>query len=83
MKMIKTDSILYVKVAAVAALLFIGGNLNAGETEKKQNDAKAETEVSTVTKNTQAGEDKDKKTTTFKPTEEVSADQAVAFPTDI
>jgi hypothetical protein len=83
MKIIKTDFIVYLKLATVAVLLFAGGNLNADETEKKQKDIKAETKISTDTKNTKTGKDTDKKTKTFKPTEEVSADQAVAFPTDI
>ena len=83
MKIIKTDFIVYLKLATVAVLLFAGGNLNADETEKKQKDIKAETKISTDTKNTKTVKDTDKKTKTFKPTEEVSADQAVAFPTDI
>ena len=83
MKMIKSNIIRFIGLAALAAVLLPGAELTAEEKEQPQYNIEAPEKASIDTKDSQTKKDKGTETKTFKPTEEVSADQAVAFPTDI
>ena len=64
-----TKKILIIVFIALAALLFVGAGFSATDNNKQKS-------ASTKEKNI-------KSPTIFQPTEKVTADQAVAFPTDI
>ena len=85
MKIIKSNIIRFLGLSVLVAALLLGAGLTAEEKEKPQYDIEAPKKASADTKDskTKKDEEKETKTKTFKPTEEVSADQAVAFPTDI
>ncbi|MGD9157844.1 MAG: hypothetical protein PVG39_05525 [Desulfobacteraceae bacterium] len=83
MKKVKSNIIRFIKLSILAAVLLLGAEPTAKEKEKPQYDVEARDKASVDTKGSQTKKDKEKETKTFKPTEEVSADQAVAFPIDI
>ena len=83
MKMIRNEITGLIRITVIIALLLIGAPIRADEGEGQGSEKMTKEKVSSGQSTAQIKEARDKESTTFTPTEEVSADQAVAFPTDI
>ena len=74
-------TIVLIALVVLVALLFIGAEISATANDKQEN---ASVEENKGLSNGQSHEEKATEAPTiFQPTEKVTADQAVAFPTDI
>lgn len=83
MKTIKIKIITSLTLLIFVVLLIIGVDLTAKEAENQQADLEDKVKVIIDTKTGDKNKESAEEPTTFTPTEEVSADQAVAFPSDI